>query len=349
MSMRPLVLWYLPVSDVGGVLRHASDVAQTGMDRHRLVFVVPPGPAVTLLRGAGAPVISAPVGVDDGPVKATRALSRITRTLRPAVVHSHLAFADVVLAAAALPRGTHRITTEHGIAAQHDLYHSGAVRQALTPRLHAARLTRFNAAIAVSHATAHEMRRQWRAHLPIHVLHNGVDAAPRTPSIGRRILVLSRLAPEKRIDSLLRAFARLRSDDARWTVTVGGEGELRQDLHSLARELGVDEAVSFPGFIDARSALREHDVLVQLSDWENCSYSLLDAVAAGVGVVASDVGGNSEFLPPQSLTTGTETEVARLIEEQALSPDRRPHLPLGWPSIANMIDHIETVYEELQS
>jgi glycosyltransferase involved in cell wall biosynthesis len=193
------------------------------------------------------------------------------------------------------------------------------------------------------------MRRQWRARLPIHVLHNGVDETPRTPSIGRRILVLSRLAPEKRIDLLLHAVARLRSDDTRWTMTVGGEGDLRQDLHSLAKALGVDEAVSFPGFIDARSALRDHDVLVQLSSWENCSYSLLDAVAAGVGVVASDVGGNSEFLPPQSLTTGAEAEVARRIEEQALSPDSRPHLPLGWPSIANMIDHIETVYEELQS
>ena len=53
--------------------------------------------------------------------------------------------------------------------------------------------------------------------------------------------------------------------------------------------------------------MAEHDVLAMLSVWENCSYSLLDAAARGLGVVASDVGGNPEILPAQ-LARATPTD-----------------------------------------
>ena len=52
-----------------------------------------------------------------------------------------------------------------------------------------------------------------------------------------------------------------------------------------------------PGFVDPDRAMAEHDVLAMLSVWENCSYALLDAAGRGMGVVASDVGGNPEILP----------------------------------------------------
>lgn len=43
------------------------------------------------------------------------------------------------------------------------------------------------------------------------------------------------------------------------------------------------------------------DVVAQLSAWENCSYTLLDAVVRGLRVVASDVGGNAEIVPADAL------------------------------------------------
>ena len=72
MKHRPIVLWYLPVSDTGGVLRHALDVAAAGMARHELVVVVPSGAAASRLRAAGARVVVAPVGVKDGPLAAAQ-------------------------------------------------------------------------------------------------------------------------------------------------------------------------------------------------------------------------------------------------------------------------------------
>lgn len=349
MKHRPIVLWYLPVSDTGGVLRHALDVAATGMARHDLVVVVPSGTAASRLRATGARVVIAPVGVEDGPLTATRALHRLAGALRPAIVHSHLAFADVVLAATPLPRGTCRITTEHGIAAQSDLYQPTALRQALMPRVHAVRMTRFDAAIAVSQATARQMRRQWRTRVPLHILPNGVDPLPVRPASGHRVLALSRLSPEKRLDLLLDSFGELHRQDPRWSLTVGGEGELRSQLEAQADRLGLDESVRFPGFIDASAALVSHDVLVQLSEWENCSYSLLDAVVSGLGVVATAVGGNTEILPETSLTDGTPADVARTIQEQALEISRRPRLPHGWPTVATMVDRLESIYEEIRS
>ncbi|GAA4518132.1 glycosyltransferase family 4 protein [Brevibacterium yomogidense] len=346
---RALVAWYLPVADTGGVLRHALDVAQAGMTRHRLVFIVPPGPAGDILRSSGVPVVVTDVGTEAGPLRAGRSLRRVVRTLRPAIVHSHLAFADVVLAATPLRRGVHRVTTEHGIAGAAGLYHPSRLRRATTPRVHAARLRRFSAAIAVSQSTADEMKRQWKAPTPLHVIHNGVDTHARHHRPGHRILSLSRLAPEKRIDRLLEAFAALHAEDPSWSLTVAGDGDMRNDLLRQAIDLGVETAVRFPGFVDASDALDTHDVLVQLSEWENCSYSLLDATARGLGTVATDVGGNREILPRHSLSDGSPADLITRIREQAEDVHVRPNLPDNWPSVTDMVERIEELYEGLRS
>lgn len=349
MKSLPVVAWYLPVADTGGVLRHALDVARANMTRHRLVFIVPQGSAADALRMSGLPVIVANVGTDVGPVRAVRTLRQVVRTLRPAIVHSHLAFADVILAATPLPSGVHRVTTEHGIAGKSGLYHSSRLRRTATPLVHETRLRRFSAAIAVSHSTADEMRRQWNASLPLHVIHNGIAPRTRHHAPGHRVLSLSRLAPEKRIDRLLRAFATLHADDRTWSLTIGGDGEMRDDLVHMASDLGVETATQFPGFIDATAALRSHDVLVQLSEWENCSYSLMDASAQGLGAVATDVGGNSEIIPAPSLTDGSQTDLVARIRTQADDLHARPRIPEGWPTVSGMVEQIEDLYAGLRS
>ncbi len=92
--------------------------------------------------------------------------------------------------------------------------------------------------------------------------------------------------------------------------------------------------------------MAEHDVLAMLSVWENCSYALLDAAARGMGVVASDVGGNPEILPDTSLVRADDTvAVAAALERQGLDLAVRPGLD-DWPGVDDMCAQIATTYAD---
>jgi glycosyltransferase involved in cell wall biosynthesis len=215
--------------------------------------------------------------------------------------------------------------------------------------VHAARLRRFDAAIAVSRATADVMREKWHPRLPVTVIPNGVDAAPApTPDPGLRILSLARLAPEKRLPDLVDGFAELHRAHPEATLSLAGTGPEEAALREQVRDRGLDRVVTLPGFVDPDRAMSEHDVVAMLSVWENCSYSLLDAAARGLGVVASDVGGNPEILPPQSLVDAADAgAVAAALATQGLDVQARPGLH-HWPTVDDMCARIATTYDALE-
>ena len=129
------------------------------------------------------------------------------------------------------------------------------------------------------------------------------------------------------------------------TLVIAGEGPLRGPLEALTGELGLAEHVSFLGFRDAAEVMAEADVLAQLSVWENCSYSLLDAVSHGLGVCASDVGGNPEILPARCLVAADDTaQVARTLIDQGTTLGERPRLAAEWPTTLGMAERLAEVY-----
>lgn len=347
----PIALWAVPVAELGGVARHVLDVARAGLPRTRLVVLCPEGPLADELRALGTPVLIEPFGPDAGLRASVRSLRHAVAKLRPAVLHTHLAYADIIAALAIPPTWPIRlVSTEHGIAGpgSERVYHASRMRSRVMAGAHAARCERFDALIAVSGATAGAMRETWRPRLPITVIPNGIDAGALHPSSprtgGLRFLSLARLAPEKRIDALLKAFSVVHRDHPEARLTVAGTGPLEGSLRATAHVLGLDDAVAFPGFVDAQAALASHDVLVQLSVWENCSYSLLDAVTAGLGVVATPVGGNPEILPERCLVEAEDLAgLTAAMEAQALEPERRPD-PGHWPSTQAMSERIVAVY-----
>lgn len=350
----PTTLWVVPVADLGGVARHVLDVARAGLPGWRLVVLCPEGLLAARLREAGTAVVTGPFGPAAGFRASLRTLRRTIRTLRPAIVHSHLSYADVVSACALTgDRHTRLVTTEHGIAADDLIYHGSAAKSRIKAALHALRLRRADGIIAVSEATRTAMIAKWRPSKPITVIPNGVDrladgaggVSRRVAADGPRVLSLSRLSPEKRLPDLLNAFAKLHADIPDATLTVAGEGPLRAELESLARELGIGQAVTFPGFLDAGEAMAEADVLVQLSVWENCSYTLLDAVNAGLGVVATPVGGNPEILPEWCLVEARDpSEVVATLLRQVQAKACRPVLPRDWPTATQMTRSIVAFY-----
>lgn len=339
----PLSLWVVPVADLGGVARHVLDVVREGIPGYRLAVLCPEGPLVQRLRDAGVQVAVGKFGPDAGFSRSVRTLRTAVSRLKPAVVHSHLSYADVIVATTPMPRGVIRVTTEHGIAGDDRVYHGNAAKSRLMAAVHSARLRQFDAAIAVAEATKQAMIEKWSPKQDITVILNGVDpvaAVPREPGGPLRILALARLSPEKRIPQLLRAFKLVleRKPDAR--LTVAGVGELDAELDALAAELGVDRAVSFPGFVDPDAAMAEADVLAQLSVWENCSYSLLDAANRGMRVVASRVGGNPEIVDPRGLVDADDISgvADALLDERAVTRLE------GWLTVGDMTSAIADVY-----
>jgi glycosyltransferase involved in cell wall biosynthesis len=143
-----------------------------------------------------------------------------------------------------------------------------------------------------------------------------------------RILIVARLIPLKGIDDILEALTRL--DLEGWRVDIVGDGISRKALERQADKAGLGAHVSFHGWIDNRSErLREMygraRVFVSASRVENMSVALLEALAAGCSIVASNVGGTPEFVPADALfESGNVAALARKLAAAMTASDPKP-------------------------
>ena len=100
------------------------------------------------------------------------------------------------------------------------------------------------------------------------------------------IVAVGRLVPQKGFDVLVRAFATLATP---WRLTILGEGPARRELESLIDRLGVRDRVALPGEVhDVRARLRSAAVFVLASRFEGFPNALLEAMAEGTAIVATD-------------------------------------------------------------
>jgi len=116
------------------------------------------------------------------------------------------------------------------------------------------------------------------------------------PVVGPVVGTVAALRPEKNIARLLRAFA-LAAPDGPTGLVVAGDGPERPALEALAQELGIADRVRFAGHVaDPARLLRQLDVFAMSSDTEQMPLSLLEAMAAGLPVAATDVGDTCSVL-----------------------------------------------------
>jgi glycosyltransferase involved in cell wall biosynthesis len=149
----------------------------------------------------------------------------------------------------------------------------------------------------------------------IRVIYNGinlerlvVDAAATDDhrsriSAGKDVFVagmLASLTPAKGHATAIRAIADLRDRLPGIRLAIVGDGPLRSQLQALVAELDLTEHVTFFGYRrDVADLLATFDVLISASrDNEGCSNSILEAMALGVPVIATDIGGNRELVRP---------------------------------------------------
>ncbi|HUG50247.1 MAG TPA: glycosyltransferase [Terrimesophilobacter sp.] len=126
------------------------------------------------------------------------------------------------------------------------------------------------------------------------VIPHPVDTAPPAQAPGGRDLnlavMIARLAPQKRVDSAIRAFAAVRKSNPQARLDIYGDGPAVQDLAALIADLGLGGAVRLRGYRpDASAELENAALLVVSSGYEGQSLAITEAFARGCPVVAYDV------------------------------------------------------------
>jgi glycosyltransferase involved in cell wall biosynthesis len=158
-----------------------------------------------------------------------------------------------------------------------------------------------------------------------------VDAAPRSRHDGEppRIVTVGRLAWPKDPLTLVRALARVRGSP--FSALIVGDGPDRSGVEAEVRELGLESAVHLGGpRSDVPDLLARSDVFVLSSRSEGGPISILEAMAAGLPVVASDVGGVSELVVEGAtgllVPAGDPAALAAALERLLADPELRRRL-----------------------
>lgn len=203
------------------------------------------------------------------------------------------------------------------------------------------------------------------------IIYNGVEIPSRSPEsrvqarlelgLSQDALVcgaVSRLDPVKGIGDLVLAFAKLRTKHNAHLIIVG-EGSQREQLESLAIDSGISKWIHWTGYhADVPELLPALDVFIQPSHYEGLPNTVLEAMAAGLPVVATSVGGTPELivnsktglLVPRADPTSLAGAISVLLEKpemrERMGQAGRRRVQLHF-SVSKMVDKTEQLYEQL--
>jgi len=221
---------------------------------------------------------------------------------RPDVVHTHSGAwlkAARAARAAGVPAVVH---TEHGLLDREPWYSDFLKRRAAAAT---------SAVVTVSDALRSYLLQSTRlSPSKVRTISNGIDTRAFSPELpdsrarllpgaGDRVVIgcIARLEPVKNHELLLRAFREALRARPDLLLVLVGDGSLRSDLEALARSLQITHAVQFVGDQpDTASWYRCIDTFVLASRAEGTSMSILEAMASGCSIIATDVGGNRALL-----------------------------------------------------
>jgi len=187
-------------------------------------------------------------------------------------------------------------------------------------------------AVVANSAGLREMGRSFDEKVPIDVIPNGVSMS-QFKSKDRiwdppQLLIVGRIVYQKGIDLLFEALAGLK--DLEWELSVAGDGPLRESLEEMARKFGIAGRVHFLGWqskVDLVERYRQANLFVYPSRHEGMPNAVLEAMASGLPVIASEIAGNDELVlhGNTGLLIPSEdfSRLREAIRGLLLAPDRR--------------------------
>ena len=332
--------------------------------RVSLVCIRERGPLADELRQAGVPVSVVPLRSRLDPW-GLRALTRWMHEQRVDLVHSHMYRSNVPATIAARLAGV-----RHVLCQVHNIDTWETRRQQMMDRW----LLRWRTAML---AVSNEVKRDIVAklHCPpeqVRVLYNGIDIneygsvqpdAQLRHELGipqghRLVVMLARLVAQKKHTRFLQALEIIRRELPATRVLLVGDGKLRKELEREVGTRHLGNMVSFTGHrSDIPQILALSDLSVLTSDREGFSNTIIESLAAGVPVVATDVGGNSEaivdgecglIVQPDDLT-GLAGALKKVLTEETLrhQMSQAARVRAQRFSLENMLVETRRLYLEL--
>ncbi|MCX6354076.1 MAG: glycosyltransferase family 4 protein [Candidatus Aureabacteria bacterium] len=186
-------------------------------------------------------------------------------------------------------------------------------------------------------------------------IRKGLGMEPDIPIVGS----VGRLSPQKAPQFFVKMAAKVLKSMPRINFLYVGDGPLRSEMEKMLRGLGIEERVVLAGLRpDVPELLAAMDVFVLLSLWEGLPRTVPQAMAAGLPVVASDVGGAAEVIrqgvtgflvPPGDYRQAAEF-VLRLLGDaglrQRMGEEAKKSIPPEF-SVSHMVNRIEELYVDL--
>jgi glycosyltransferase involved in cell wall biosynthesis len=280
-------------------------------------------------------------------------LPRLARSLRADVVHTHLVHADVLGGVAATVRRARLVSTKHN----DDPFRIGPFRHV---ERGLARVT--DRVVAITDALRRFTNEQVGVPAAkVETIHYGLDGLPEAwgenppdtvPRDARIVLSTARLVVQKGIDEAVRAVAQLPDDTV---LVVLGDGPERASLERLARDLDVAARVFLLGRVpDVAAWLRRAAVYVQPSRWEGFGLGVLEAMHAGLPVVATRVSSLPELVVDGDTGLLVPTDERDALARAIVAALERPELGAAGLeraqrefSVAKMADRTAALYDRL--
>jgi glycosyltransferase involved in cell wall biosynthesis len=307
-SDQPLRILHAVRAPVGGIIRHILDVANGQADRGHLVGIV----ADSLTGGERADAAFAEIaprlklGVHRIPIRrephptdlfAWMRFAALVGKLKPDILHGHGAKAGAFVRLKGSSKDTIRVYTPHGGSLH---YPPATVKGAFYSRLERALMNRTDLFLFESAFARNTYQRI--VGKPVgHVkcVFNGVTAGEFDPVTladdATDIAYVGEFRHIKGADLLIDAVARLRANGRPVTLTLAGDGEETATLKTQIERLDLGDAVRFIGHVKARYGFSKGRLLVVPSRGDSMPYVVIEAAAAGVPMVAANVGGIPEI------------------------------------------------------
>ena len=238
-----------------------------------------------------------PCGHDVSP-RLAASFIRAAHGQHPDLLHTHMVHADVYGSIAALALRTRFVSTRHN----DDRYLLGPFRH-----VDRAFMSGAGRIIAISDAVRDFHIRAGLPAAKIETIRYGLDELPTAPSEltpaeagippgAPLVLAVGRLIEQKDHATLLEAFARVRRDHGEARLAILGWGRLEGAIKAQVRALDLDDAVVVPGRIEPSAWLARAQIFAHTSRWEGFGIVLLEAMLAGLPVVATHVSAIPEIV-----------------------------------------------------
>jgi glycosyltransferase involved in cell wall biosynthesis len=245
------------------------------------------------LTARGIPLDAIPLAADVDPIAFLRLGAYLARH-RPTILHTHLVHADVYGQLTGALTGVRvRVSTKHGFNEFRENPGFALGDRAIATFAHAH--------IAISRGLARYLEEvEGFDGGSFEIVHYGIepDGAPHPYEGGEpRLLCVGRLIPIKGHIVLLRAFADARRHIPGLRLDIAGRGPLEPALRALAKELGVDDAIRFLGYVTpVQHAIEDAAIVVVPSMGEGFGMVALEAMERARPVIAAEIGGLGELV-----------------------------------------------------